>query len=158
MLKVARTALALAAICAGPGYAQTTMPSQTTTPSTAMPAVATPTTPPPAGAPVAGANSFTESQARKRIEDMGYTNVMGLMKDNQSIWRGTAMKGGASMAVALSKSDAPATPLAGKVRATPTAGDGLTVTKSESAVRAPAATESMAFSVTVRSTPPMLRA
>ena len=101
MSKVAWTALALAAICAGPGYAQTTTPPQTTTPSTAMPAVTTSTTPPPAGAPVAGANSFTESQARKRLEDMGYTNVTGLMKDSQSIWRGTAMKGGASMAVAL---------------------------------------------------------
>ncbi len=65
------------------------------------PAVATTTTPPPAGAPVAGANSFTEAQARKRIEDQGFSNVMNLKKDDQSIWRGTAMKGGASMAVAL---------------------------------------------------------
>ena len=95
MSKVAWTALALAAICAGPAY------SQTTTPSTAMPAVATPTTPPPAGAPVAGANSFTEAQARTRIEDQGYTNVTGLMKDSQSIWRGTALKSGSSMAVSL---------------------------------------------------------
>jgi putative membrane protein len=73
----------------------------TSVPSTAPSAVATPTTPAPAGAPVAGANSFTESQALKRIEDQGYTNVMGLMKDSQSVWRGTAMKSGTSMAVAL---------------------------------------------------------
>jgi hypothetical protein len=95
MSKVAWTALAVAAICVAPAFAQTTVPS------TAPSAVATPTTPQPAGAPVAGANSFTEAQARTRIEDQGYTNVTGLMKDSQSIWRGTAMKSGASMAVSL---------------------------------------------------------
>lgn len=53
------------------------------------------------GAPVAGANSFTESQAKARIEANGYTNVSALKKDDQSIWRGTATKGGKQVSVAL---------------------------------------------------------
>jgi hypothetical protein len=54
-----------------------------------------------AAAPVAGANSFTEAEARSRLEAHGYTNVSGLQKDAQSIWRGTAMKNGQSVGVAL---------------------------------------------------------
>ena len=53
-----------------------------------------------ATAPVAGANSFTEAQARTRIESMGYTNVSGLSKDNQGVWHGTAMKDGKQVNVA----------------------------------------------------------
>jgi hypothetical protein len=76
-------------------------PAMTSTTSTAPSAVATSTTPTPAGAPVAGANSFTEGQARSRIEDQGFTDVINLAKDDQSIWRGTAMKGGVSTRVAV---------------------------------------------------------
>jgi hypothetical protein len=54
-----------------------------------------------AAAPVAGANSFTMSQAQKRIEDQGYTQVSGLAKDDKSIWRGHAMKNGKTVDVAL---------------------------------------------------------
>jgi hypothetical protein len=54
-----------------------------------------------AAAPVAGKNSFTEAQARSRIEAHGYTNVSGLKKDDNSIWRGKATKGGTSVDVAL---------------------------------------------------------
>lgn len=46
-----------------------------------------------------GANSFTEGQARSRIESAGFTNVTGLTKDNDGIWRGTASKDGKSMSV-----------------------------------------------------------
>ena len=53
------------------------------------------------GAPLAGANSFTESQAKARIEANGFTNVSGLRKDEGSIWRGTAMKDGKSVSIAL---------------------------------------------------------
>src|SRR3954468_6988131 len=45
-------------------------------------------------APVAGANSFTESQAKSRIENMGFANVTDLKKDDNGVWRGRAMKGG----------------------------------------------------------------
>lgn len=53
------------------------------------------------GAPMSGANSFTASQAKSRIEANGYTDVAGLKKDDQSIWRGTAMKNGKSVNVAV---------------------------------------------------------
>jgi hypothetical protein len=53
------------------------------------------------GAPVAGANSFTEGQAKSRIESKGYTNVSGLKKDTKGVWRGTAMRDGKSVDVSL---------------------------------------------------------
>ena len=56
---------------------------------------------PDAGAPLPGANSFTESQAKARIEQLGYTNVTGLAKDAEGVWRGTAMKDGRSQKVAV---------------------------------------------------------
>ena len=59
-------------------------------PNGSTPAVNTPSTTPNPGAPVAGANSFTESQAKSRIEAKGYTNVTGLTKDSSGVWRGTA--------------------------------------------------------------------
>ncbi len=65
------------------------------------PAVSTPNSPPNSGAPVAGANSFTEGQAKSRIEARGFTNVSGLMKDNTGVWRGTATQGGKSVKVSL---------------------------------------------------------
>jgi hypothetical protein len=52
-------------------------------------------------APVPGANSFTEAEARHRLEAYGYTNISGLQKDSQSIWRGTAMKDGRPVQIAL---------------------------------------------------------
>lgn len=54
-----------------------------------------------AGAPVPGANSFTEGQARSRIEDAGFTGVTDLQKDDQGIWRGKATRGGAPADVAF---------------------------------------------------------
>ena len=54
-----------------------------------------------AAAPVAGANSFTEAQARSRIESQGYTNVSGLAKDGNGVWRGNAMKDGKNTNVSL---------------------------------------------------------
>lgn len=51
--------------------------------------------------PVAGANSFTESQAKSRIEEAGYSAVTGLKKDDNGVWRGKATKGGASTDVSI---------------------------------------------------------
>ena len=48
-----------------------------------------------------GANSFTEGQAKSRIEARGYTNVSNLQKDDSGVWRGKAMKGGKSVDVSL---------------------------------------------------------
>ena len=53
------------------------------------------------GAPVAGRNSFTEAQARSRIEAAGFTNVSGLAKDNYGVWHGKAAKAGKTSTVSL---------------------------------------------------------
>jgi hypothetical protein len=52
-------------------------------------------------APVAGANSFTEGEAKSRIEKMGFANVSDLLKDDNGIWRGRAMKDGQMVDVSL---------------------------------------------------------
>ena len=89
----------LASLLAVSAHAQTTPPAPTAPGAT--------TTLPPArsapdaGAPLPGANSFTENQARARIEQLGYTNVTGLAKDSDGIWRGTGMKDGQSQNVAI---------------------------------------------------------
>ena len=75
--------------------------AQPANPKGNTPAVNTPNSPPNPGAPVAGANSFTEGQAKSRIEPTGYTNVSGLRKDDQGGWRGMAMKDGRSVNVSL---------------------------------------------------------
>jgi hypothetical protein len=53
------------------------------------------------GAPVQGRNSFTEGQARSRIEANGFMEVSGLQKDDAGIWRGKAKKDGKAVDVAL---------------------------------------------------------
>lgn len=53
------------------------------------------------GAPVAGKNSFTEAQAKSRIEDSGYRDVSGLKLDDQGVWRATASKDGKQGNVSL---------------------------------------------------------
>ena len=88
-LKLAIAAAAVALV-SGAVVAQTT----TTTPSAS----------PQSGTqqpPVAGANSFTEAQAQDRIEKAGFTEVKGLKKDDQGIWRGSAMQSGKQVNVAL---------------------------------------------------------
>jgi hypothetical protein len=57
--------------------------------------------PPTTTTPEAGANSFTEGQARGRIEAAGYTDVQGLAKDDQGVWRGKAMRNGTQSDVGL---------------------------------------------------------
>jgi hypothetical protein len=52
-------------------------------------------------APVAGANSFTEGQAKSRIEEAGYAGVTSLKKDDNGVWRGKASKGGATNDVSI---------------------------------------------------------
>ena len=87
-------ALTLALGVMGVALAQTSAPAPA--PATPIPAAPSATTP-----PVPGANSFTEGEARSRIEASGYTNVTDLQKDSQSIWRGKAMKDGNSVNVSL---------------------------------------------------------
>ena len=42
--------------------------------------------------PARGANSFSEGEARRRIESSGFAGVGALQKDNGGVWRGTATK------------------------------------------------------------------
>jgi hypothetical protein len=69
-------------------------------PDAKTPAVAASNTVNP-GAPAAGANSFTEGQAKSRIEAAGYSDISGLMKDKDGVWRGKASKAGKPFTVSL---------------------------------------------------------
>jgi periplasmic protein CpxP/Spy len=46
-----------------------------------------------------GANSFTEGQAKSRLEGAGLMNVTDLKKDDDGVWRGKAMRDGKSVTV-----------------------------------------------------------
>jgi hypothetical protein len=74
-------------------------PSVTAAPSTSTPPAAAPNSAP--GAPFAGANSFTQGQAQARIEQLGYTDVNGLEKDADGIWRASATKDGKTQNVSV---------------------------------------------------------
>jgi len=95
-----RTLLAMSFVIATtiPLLAQNAPPAN---PDASTPAVNTPNSPANPGAPAAGANSFTEGQAKSRIEDKGFTNVTGLAKDDAGVWRGKAMQNGKSVAVSV---------------------------------------------------------
>ena len=54
-----------------------------------------------ASVPATGANSFTEGQAKSRIEGQGYANVSDLRKDDAGVWRGRAQKDGNTVGVWL---------------------------------------------------------
>jgi len=94
----------------GVGTTGRAVPGTTTnTPAQLSPSNNSSTTPPAvttsnannktAGAPVKGRNSFTMGEARRRLEKGGFTQVTGLKKDNDGIWRGKAMRGGTSVDV-----------------------------------------------------------
>ena len=77
-----------------------TMGDKASVTSSTTPAVTTTDTANPA-APVPGANSFTEDQAKSRIQDAGFSDVSKLAKDDQGIWRGQANKDGKNTTVAV---------------------------------------------------------
>jgi hypothetical protein len=54
-----------------------------------------------AGAPLKGANSFTEVQAQDRAMAAGFVTISALKKDDNGVWRGTAMDGTKSVNVAI---------------------------------------------------------
>ena len=82
-----------------PGWSQNAQPPANRDANT--PAVNSPNSAPNPGAPVAGANSFTEGQAKSRIEDRGFKNVSGLKKDDQGVWRGKADQNGKAVNVSV---------------------------------------------------------
>jgi len=91
-------AATLVVFTAGAAVAQSASPPAN--PNASTPAVSTNKGNNP-GAPAAGANSFTEGQAKSRLEAAGYTNVTGLAKDKDGVWRGKASKGGKTQDVGL---------------------------------------------------------
>lgn len=91
-------AVALLSATAMSVAAQTSAPSTSTDGNT--PAVATPETKNPT-APVEGANSFTEAQAKSRIEEAGYSDVKDLKKDDKGIWMAAGMKDGKSVMISM---------------------------------------------------------
>jgi hypothetical protein len=96
-----------------PGFAQTTSAPPLTTPP--APQVAPPTggpnTPPlsePANtidksASVSSVDPSTETEVRGRLERSGYTEVSALRKGGDGVWRGSAMKDGASVHVSVDR-------------------------------------------------------
>ncbi len=60
-----------------------------------------PNAPADANAPLPGANSFTEGQAKSRLEANGYTNVTELKKDDNGVWKGKATHSGAQVTVSV---------------------------------------------------------
>jgi hypothetical protein len=54
-----------------------------------------------AAAPAIGANSFTQEQARERIEAAGYTGITELTKGDDGIWRAVASLGGQTQEVSV---------------------------------------------------------
>lgn len=86
-----KLAFSLAAVCltAPMVLAQSETPKTSqTTPAVSTSGEANP------GAPIARKNSFTEAQAKYRIEEAGYREVSGLKLDDQGVWRATASKDG----------------------------------------------------------------
>ena len=51
--------------------------------------------------PAKGANSFSDGEARRRIESSGYSTVADLKKDDDGVWHGSATKEGAKVGVWL---------------------------------------------------------
>jgi hypothetical protein len=97
MMNKLALSLAVGLAMSGAGKAQQ-VPANPGAP--ANPALSTPSTP-SAATPAPGANSFTESQAKMRLENQGFTAVSGLTKDTDGIWRGMATKAGRSLNVAV---------------------------------------------------------
>ena len=51
--------------------------------------------------PDAGANSFTQTQAKDRMEKAGFTQASNIEKDDSGIWRARAMQGDKPVSIAL---------------------------------------------------------
>lgn len=96
MRKFVLLAAALA-LATGPALAQQAPPAAKGPQNNA---VNTSNTPTPAS-PVQGSNSFTEGEAKSRIEAKGFTNVSNLKKDDSGVWRGQASKEGRTVSVSL---------------------------------------------------------
>jgi len=99
-MKISTVALISACFLApSVAFAQTSTPDTGST-SKETPAVTTPGDKNP-DAPVQGENSFTEDQAKSRIEEAGFRGVMDLKLGEDGIWNASAMKGADKVQVQL---------------------------------------------------------
>lgn len=89
MRKLVITSIIASMLSVG-AYAQTSTTSPAPTPA-----------PADANAPLPGANSFTEGQAKSRLEANGYSAISGLKKDDNGVWKGTATHGGQQVTVSV---------------------------------------------------------
>jgi len=90
--------IAAVSVLAGAASAQPATGSGSSNPPVANKPAGSPQT---TGTVELGANSFTEAQARSRLEAQDFKNVTELRKDDQGIWRGKAMHAGKSVSVAI---------------------------------------------------------
>ena len=97
-MRIAMISILLVATCI-PALAQNAQPPANRDSSNS--AINSPNSPPNPGAPAAGANSFTEGQAKSRIEDKGFKNVQNLKKDDAGVWRGKAEQNGKTVTVGV---------------------------------------------------------
>src|SRR5689334_4977744 len=72
----------------------TVAPPNTTSSDSHNPAVAATSNANDQALPAKGSNSFTESQAKSRIAERGYSSVSELKEDNDGVWRGIAHRNG----------------------------------------------------------------
>jgi hypothetical protein len=88
-----RTILAtvFCAVTALSGHAQTSTTAPTPSPNAEA----------DKNAPLPGANSFTEGQAKSRLEASGYSAVTELKKDDDGVWKGKASHGGQQVNVSV---------------------------------------------------------
>lgn len=93
------TAMAQVATPAPTPSSAVTAPSPVPAPMPGTIGTNTATAPTVGGA--SGENSFTESQARARLEQNGYSNVSSLTQDPNGVWRGTALRNGTTVAIGL---------------------------------------------------------
>jgi glucose/arabinose dehydrogenase len=118
-MKIVAFAAAASLALSAAALAQTPAPTTPRQPATpTAPAPVTPAPPSPSAMPSEttgsttraavnsaplenGANSFTEQQAMMRLRDAGITDVTGLAKDNNGVWRGRGTWQGRSVAVGL---------------------------------------------------------
>ena len=106
MLKTMISLILLSSI--GQSWAQSSQPPANRDANT--PAVNSPNSPPNPGAPVAGANSFTEGQAKSRIEDRGFIGALsqqaGISDEEANVYAEGPRRGGALVSAKVDDAEA----------------------------------------------------
>ena len=88
---------AIGLLFAGAALAQTRPADPTQTPNKAV----NTTDPKTSDTPQRGANSFTEGQAKERMEKAGYNAISELKKSEDGVWRAKSIKGRTRLEVSI---------------------------------------------------------